>query len=117
MDLEYWLYLGRRYRFEHVPRIVAGNRMYAENKRTAGDAAHAIESAEVRRRYGGPDRVPPTRALADTARILWTRLAATPRMLAFEESEPFAFDATVPPKTARLRSQLDPRALARFLGT
>lgn len=117
MDLEYWLYLGRRYRFEHVPHLVAGNRMYAENKRTAGDTAHAMESAEVRRRYGGPERVPTTRALGDTARILWTRLAATPRMLAFQADEPFAFDATVPSRTERLTSQLDLRAFARFLGT
>ena len=116
MDLEYWLYLGQRYTFEHVPRLVAGNRMYADNKRTAGNAAHAAESADVRRRYGGPDRIPTVRALGDTARILWTRLAATPRILAFDEDEPFAFAATVPSKTERLTSQLDPGAFARFLG-
>jgi glycosyltransferase involved in cell wall biosynthesis len=117
MDLEYWLYLGRRYRFEHVPYLVAGNRMYAENKRTAGDAAHATESTEVRRRYGGPERVSTTRALEDTARILWTRLAAVPGVLAFDEDGPFAFDATVPSKVERLTSQLDLRAFAKFLGS
>jgi glycosyltransferase involved in cell wall biosynthesis len=116
MDLEYWLYLGRRYRFEHVPHLVAGNRMYAENKRTAGDAAHAEESARVRREYGSPETVSRSRALEDTARILWSRLAATPRMLAFEPGDPFAFDASVPPMAERLASQLDPRALAKFLG-
>ena len=116
MDLEYWLYLGRRYRFEHVPHLVAGNRMYAENKRTSGDEAHAGESASVRRTYGGPERVPRGRRFGDIARILWTRLAATPRMLAFDCDEPFAFDAKVPSKTERLANQLDLRALARFLG-
>ncbi len=116
MDLEYWLYLGRRYRFEHVPHLVAGNRMYAENKRTAGDAAHAEESARVRREYGGPEEVSRTRAFEDTARILWSRLAATPRMLAFEPDEPFAFDASVPRRAERLASQLDLQALAKFLG-
>jgi glycosyltransferase involved in cell wall biosynthesis len=116
MDLEYWLYLGRRYTVEHVPSLVAGNRMYPENKRTAGDDAHAEESARVRRAYGGPDRTPPTRRLGDVGRILWARLAATPRMLAFDGDEPFAFDACVPSRTERLATQLDLRALARFLG-
>jgi len=117
MDLEYWLYLGRRYTVEHVPRLVAGNRMYAENKRRAGDDEHAEESARVRRAYGGPERVPPARRVGDTARILWNRLAATPRILAFDDGDPFAFDARVPSGTERVASQLDPRALARFLGT
>jgi len=117
MDLEYWLYLGRRYAFEHVPRLVAGNRMYAENKRTAGDDEHAEESERVRRAYGGPERVPPARRVGDTARILWNRLAATPGILAFDDGDPFAFDARVPSGTGRLASQLDHRALARFLGT
>lgn len=115
MDLEYWLYLGRRYRFEHVPRLVAGNRMYAENKRTAGDGAHAEESARVRREYGGPTGTPGSRRLGDAAGVLWTRLAATRRMLAFTDDEPFAFDATVPSRAERLTSQLNPGALARFL--
>jgi glycosyltransferase involved in cell wall biosynthesis len=117
MDLEYWLYLGRRYTFEHVPRLVAGNRMYAENKRTAGDDAHAEESARVCRTYGASERVPTARRVGDTARILWARLAATPRMLALGDDEPFAFDARVPSGTERLTTQLDLRALARFLGT
>ena len=116
MDLEYWLYLGQRYRFEHVPYIAAGNRMYAENKRTAGDEAHAEESARVRREYGGPEETSRLRTLEDTADVLWTRLAATPRVLAFDPDEPFAFDARVPSKAKRLASQLDLRALARFLG-
>lgn len=116
MDLEYWLYLGQRYSFEHVPHIVAGNRMYPENKRTAGDDAHAAESERVRRAYGGPDRVPPARRIGDAGRVLWTRLAATPRMLAFDGAEPFAFDAEVPQRAERLGTQLDLRALARFLG-
>ncbi|MEF8842839.1 MAG: glycosyltransferase family 2 protein [Haloarculaceae archaeon] len=115
MDLEYWLYLGQRYRFEHVPRLVAGNRMYPENKRTAGDDAHAEESSRVRRAYGGPERVPPARRVTDTARILRTRLAATPRMLAFDGDEPFAFDARVPSRAERLTTQLDLRELARFV--
>lgn len=117
MDLEYWLYLGQRYTFEHVPRLVAGNRMYPENKRTAGDDAHAQESERVRRAYDGPERVPPARRLGDVAEILWTRLAATPRMLAFEGDEPFAFDASVPPRAERLATQLDLRAFAGFLGS
>ena len=117
MDLEYWLYLGRRYRFEHIPRLVAGNRMYPENKRTAGDDAHERESARVRRAYGGPERVSPTRRGRDIARILWTRLAATPKTLAFKEDEAFAFDAKVPSRTARLATQLDLRAFVKFLTT
>ncbi|PSQ12467.1 glycosyltransferase [Halobacteriales archaeon QS_5_70_15] len=115
MDLEYWLYLGRRYRFEHVPYLVAGNRMYPENKRTAGDDAHAEESARVRRAYGGPEPVPTARRFGDVARVLWTRLAATSRMLAFEADEPFAFDASVPSRAERLSTQLDLRTLAEFL--
>jgi glycosyltransferase involved in cell wall biosynthesis len=116
MDLEYWLYLGRRYRFEHIPRLVAGNRMYPENKRTAGDDAHKKESAQVRRAYGGPERISPTRQGRDITRILWTRLAATPKMLAFKEDESFAFDAKVSSRTTRLATQLDLRELAKFLG-
>ena len=116
MDLEYWLYLGRRYTFGHVPHLVAGNRMYPENKRTAGDDAHQKESTRVRRAYGGPERVSPTRRGRDIARILWTRLAATPRMLAFEDDEPFAFDAKVPSRATRLTTHLDLRELAKFLG-
>jgi hypothetical protein len=90
--------------------------MYPENKRTAGDDAHQKESTRVRRAYGGPERVSPTRRGRDICRILWTRLAATPRMLAFEDDEPFAFDAKVPSRATRLATQLDLRELAKFLG-
>lgn len=117
MDLEYWLHLGRRYKFEHVPHLVAGNRMYSENKRTAGDGAHAEESARVRQAYGGPERVSAVQELTDATHVLWTRLAATPRMLAFKQDEPFAFDAYVPSRFERLATQLDLRSLVEFLRT
>lgn len=52
MDSEFWLRLGKKYKFLHIDRIVAGDRNHPQRKIVAHRARMVKESFEVRKRYG-----------------------------------------------------------------
>ena len=53
MDFEFWLRLGKKYKFLHVKKILAGNRIHRKRKRIFGAKKAKIEDREVVRSYGG----------------------------------------------------------------
>ncbi len=52
MDLEYWLRLGRVYRFEHLRSVLAACRVHDRQKRTAMADAAKQEDIAILRKYG-----------------------------------------------------------------
>jgi glycosyltransferase involved in cell wall biosynthesis len=52
LDYEYWLRIGREYRFKHIPRILAADRNYADRKMVAKWHEMTIESKQVQKQYG-----------------------------------------------------------------
>ena len=53
MDYEYWLRLGRRFPFHHLPKKLAGSRLYAETKTLGAKTAVHREILEMLRRHNG----------------------------------------------------------------
>lgn len=52
MDFEFWLRIGKLYRFEHVNKILAGNRVHKARKRISGAKQAKIEDRMIMEEYG-----------------------------------------------------------------
>ncbi|MFC1938068.1 glycosyltransferase family 2 protein [Chloroflexota bacterium] len=52
MDFEFWLRLGKSYNFQHVHRILAGERIHGATKTLSGRAQMVSEFQEVKKLYG-----------------------------------------------------------------
>lgn len=53
MDFEFWLRLGKNYKFLHVRKVLAGNRIHRERKRIVSAKESKIEDKELIKSYGG----------------------------------------------------------------
>jgi len=52
MDFEFWLRLGKKYKFIHVNKILAGNRIHKERKRISRGDVAKNEDILIMKRYG-----------------------------------------------------------------
>jgi hypothetical protein len=52
MDFEFWLRLGKNYKFLHVKKILAGNRVHRMRKRIAGGKDAEREDKKIVKEYG-----------------------------------------------------------------
>lgn len=52
MDFEFWLRLGKKYRFKHVKKVLAGNRLHKKRKRISREEEAREEDKIVLNKYG-----------------------------------------------------------------
>jgi len=57
MDYEFWLRIGKEYRFYHLSRILAGDRHYLQRKMIVLQSKLKEESEEASKEYGRPDGI------------------------------------------------------------
>jgi glycosyltransferase involved in cell wall biosynthesis len=109
MDLELWLRLGKNYKFGHVNKILAGNRIYSTTKTISGTVDMIREVRQVTRLYGQTFGLSYHlyRYLVDLPGFIVRRMAGIPHILRIEkEFNRLAFDARCKGKFRRAFSQM-----------
>lgn len=52
MDYEYWLRIGGKYKFLHIPKLLAGDRNYSDRRMVKKWREYCKESDQIRKQYG-----------------------------------------------------------------
>jgi len=108
MDLEFWLRLGREYRFHKVDKILAGNRLHRDRKMIAHRHEALEEVLTVRAQYGRRERALSVFLLhlVDKLTGAFRRWAGLKDMVQLVREEPSVFVEVPDSKLWCLRNQV-----------
>jgi glycosyltransferase involved in cell wall biosynthesis len=107
IDYEYWLRIGRQYRFTHIGRILAADRNHASRKMVAGVERLREVAREAQRQHGQSHGLI-FRFLRFADKVLTgipRRTMGAWKLLSLYGKEDFAFDAKLDPALRSIRRQ------------
>jgi glycosyltransferase involved in cell wall biosynthesis len=116
MDYEFWLRLGRKYRFAKVDRILTGFRVYEQAKSSANKDKLRLEDRHIQLRYG--QEFGPTyhvHYLGDRLLFGYLSLKGIKSIMGLDEAHDLAFEAEIPNRLSRIKTQLPLKEMLRSL--
>lgn len=116
MDYEFWLRLGKKYDFAKVDQILTGFRIYEQAKSSANKDKLRLENRRIQLRYG--QEFGPTyhvNYLRDRLLFGYLSLKGVKSMLELDETHDFAFEAEIPNRFSRMRTQLPLKEMLQAL--
>jgi glycosyltransferase involved in cell wall biosynthesis len=117
IDYEYWLRIGRQYRFTHIDRILAADRNHA-NRKTVTVARELREEARRAQRQHGQSHGLSFHVLRFADRVLTgspRRVKAAWKLLSLYRKTDFAFDVKMDPPLKSLKRQFLTRSYLELL--
>jgi glycosyltransferase involved in cell wall biosynthesis len=116
MDYEFWLRLGRKYSFAKVNRILTGFRIYEQAKSSANKDKLRLEDRQIQTRYGQEFGLAyHFNYLRDRLLFGYLKLKGVKSMLELDEAHDFAFEAEIPNRLSRMRTQVPLKEILRLL--